>query len=142
MKEIIEQKNSAKVFTDKIDEFSESQIQTLCDQEFIKDSKIRIMPDVHAGAGCTIGTTMTIKDKVVPNLVGVDIGCGMETIELVEDSVDLEMFDKFIYDNIPSGMNVAVHPIIPNENTLKNILKELINIGLKQINHIKARKKN
>lgn len=110
MKEIIGQKNSAKVFTDKIDEFSESQIQTLCDQDFIKDSKIRIMPDVHAGAGCTIGTTMTIKDKVVPNLVGVDIGCGMETIELVDDSVDLEKFDKFIYDNIPSGMNVRTTP--------------------------------
>ena len=110
MKEIIGQKNSAKVFTDKIDEFSESQIQTLCDQDFIKGSKIRIMPDVHAGAGCTIGTTMTIKDKVVPNLVGVDIGCGMETIELLDDSVDLEKFDKFIYDNIPSGMNVRTTP--------------------------------
>ena len=110
MKEIIGQKNSAIVFTDKIDEFSESQIQTLCDQDFIKDSKIRIMPDVHAGAGCTIGTTMTIKDKVVPNLVGVDIGCGMETIELANDSVDLETFDKFIYDNIPSGMNVRTTP--------------------------------
>lgn len=110
MKEIIGQYNSAKVFTDKIDEFSESQIQTLCNQEFIKDSKIRIMPDVHAGAGCTIGTTMTIKDKIVPNLVGVDIGCGMETILLEEKSVDLEKFDKFIYDNIPSGRNIRKHP--------------------------------
>lgn len=110
MKDIIGQKNSAKVFTDKIDEISETQIKTLCNQDFIKDSKIRIMPDVHAGAGCTIGTTMTIKDKVVPNLVGVDIGCGMETIELVDASVDLEKFDKFIYDNIPSGMNVRTTP--------------------------------
>ncbi len=110
MQNIIGQKNIAKVFTDKIDESSKLQIQTLCNQDFIKDSKIRIMPDVHAGAGCTIGTTMTIKDKVVPNLVGVDIGCGMETIELADTSVDLEKFDKFIYDNIPSGMNIRKIP--------------------------------
>lgn len=110
MKEIIGQKNSAKVFIDKIDELSESQILTLCNQDFVKESKIRIMPDVHAGAGCTIGTTMTIKDKIVPNLVGVDIGCGMETILLEEKSIDLEKFDKFIYDNIPSGMNIRKYP--------------------------------
>lgn len=110
MKEIIGQKNSAKVFIDKIDELSETQILTLCNQDFVKESKIRIMPDVHAGAGCTIGTTMTIKDKVVPNLVGVDIGCGMETILLEEKSIDLEKFDKFIYDNIPSGMNIRKYP--------------------------------
>ena len=110
MKEIIGQFNSAKVFTDTIDESSELQIKKLCDQDFIEGSKIRIMPDVHAGAGCTIGTTMTIKDKIVPNLVGVDIGCGMETIMLEEKSVDLEMFDRFIYDNIPSGINIRKRP--------------------------------
>ncbi len=110
MKEIIGQFNSAKVFTDNIDELSVSQIETLCNQDFIEDSKIRIMPDVHAGAGCTIGTTMTINDKVVPNLVGVDIGCGMETIELADKAIDLEKFDKFIYDNIPSGMNIRKRP--------------------------------
>lgn len=110
MQIIIGQKNIAKVFTDNIDESSKLQIQMLCNQDFIKDSKICIMPDVHAGAGCTIGTTMTIKDKVVPNLVGVDIGCGMETLKLADASVDLEMFDKFIYDNIPSGMNIRKTP--------------------------------
>ncbi len=110
MKEITGKYNSAKVFTDVADETSIQQIETLCNQEFIKGSKIRIMPDVHAGAGCTIGTTMTIKDKVVPNLVGVDIGCGMETILLEEKSVDLEQFDRFIYANIPSGMNIRKHP--------------------------------
>jgi tRNA-splicing ligase RtcB (3'-phosphate/5'-hydroxy nucleic acid ligase) len=67
--------NIAKVFTDNIEQTATSQIIELCNQEFIKGSKIRIMSDVHAGAGCTIGTTMTIKNKVVPNLVGVDIGC-------------------------------------------------------------------
>lgn len=130
MKEIIGQYNSAKVFTDKIDEFSESQIQTLCNQEFSKDSKIRIMPDVHAGAGCTIGTTMTINDKIVPNLVGVDIGCGMETILLEEKSVDLEKFDKFIYDNIPSGMNIRKHPHKYSLDVEIDELKCLDNINL------------
>jgi len=110
MKEIVGQNNSAKVFTDNIDELSTIQIQKLCDQDFVKNSKIRIMPDVHAGAGCTIGTTMTIIDKIVPNLVGVDIGCGMETILLGEKSLDLEKFDRFIYDNIPSGMGVRKKP--------------------------------
>lgn len=67
--------NTAKVFTDNVEQTAISQIIELCSQEFVKDSKIRIMSDTHAGAGCTIGTTMTIQDKIVPNLVGVDIGC-------------------------------------------------------------------
>ena len=110
MNEIKGKYNTAKVFTDIIDELSKTQIKELCDQEFVKDSKIRIMPDVHAGAGCTIGTTMTVKDKVVPNLVGVDIGCGMETILLKEKSVDLEKFDRLIYENIPAGRNMRKQP--------------------------------
>ena len=76
--------NSAKIFTDVIDESSIAQIVQLCNQEFASGSSIRMMPDVHAGASCTIGTTMTITDKVIPNLVGVDIGCGMETAQLQE----------------------------------------------------------
>ena len=64
------------------------------------------MPDIHAGAGCTIGTTMTITDKVVPNLVGVDIGCGMETVKLKEKHLELQKFDKVIYQKIPSGFDV------------------------------------
>lgn len=117
MKEIIGQFNSAKIFTDNIDELSELQIKKLCNQEFIKDSKIRIMPDVHAGAGCTIGTTMTIKDKVVPNLVGVDIGCGMETILIEEKSVDFIQFDRFIYERIPSGMRVRNKPHLYSQDS-------------------------
>lgn len=73
---------TAKVFTDNIENSAVSQIINLLNQEFVAGSKIRIMPDTHAGAGCTIGTTMTITDKAVPNLVGVDIGCGMETVLL------------------------------------------------------------
>lgn len=102
--------NTAKVFTDTIDEESISQIILLCNQEFTKDSKIRLMPDVHAGAGCTIGTTMTIADKIVPNLVGVDIGCGMETIRIKEKHIELQKLDKLIYEKIPSGFKIRENP--------------------------------
>jgi len=98
--------NTAKVFTDNIDDGAIAQIIELCNQEFVKDSIIRIMPDAHAGVGCTIGTTMTISDKVVPNLVGVDIGCGMETIKLKQRKLDLEKLDKIIYEYIPSGFEI------------------------------------
>jgi len=98
--------NTAKVFTDNLESEAMAQIMELCDKEFVKDSIIRIMPDSHAGAGCTIGTTMTISDKIVPNLVGVDIGCGMETIKLKQKKIDFEKLDKVIYDHIPSGFNI------------------------------------
>lgn len=98
--------NTAKVFTDVVDQASTSQIIELCSQEFTQDSRIRMMPDVHAGAGCTVGTTMTIADKVVPNLVGVDIGCGMETAILKESNIELQKLDKLIYAKIPSGFSI------------------------------------
>lgn len=98
--------NKAKVFTDNVEQTAISQIIGLCNEEFTKDSKIRIMPDCHAGAGCTIGTTMTIKDKVVPNLVGVDLGCGMFTVKLKEKNIDFEALDKIIRKYIPHGQNV------------------------------------
>lgn len=104
--------NEAKVFTDVVEEEALEQVQTLCNQEFCAGSRIRIMPDVHAGAGCTIGTTMTIHDKVVPNLVGVDIGCGMETIRVRNSHIELQKLDKLIYEKIPSGFNIRkeAHP--------------------------------
>ena len=74
--------NTAKVFTDNLEESGRVQIERLCDQPYAADSKIRMMPDVHAGAGCTIGTTMTITDKICPNLVGVDIGCQVTCIKM------------------------------------------------------------
>lgn len=98
--------NSAKVFTDIVDDVSISQVMLLLDQEFVSGSQIRLMPDIHAGAGCTIGTTMTISDKVVPNLVGVDIGCGMEVVRLSETHLELQKLDKLIYDKIPSGFSI------------------------------------
>lgn len=98
--------NEAKIFTDVVDEASISQVLLLLNQEFVSGSKIRLMPDIHAGAGCTIGTTMTITDKIVPNLVGVDIGCGMETIRIREKHIELQKLDKLVYERIPSGFNV------------------------------------
>jgi len=115
MLEIKGKYNVAKVYTNILEEGAASQIETLCNQEFVKESKIRIMPDVHAGAGCTIGTTMTITDKVVPNLVGVDIGCGMETISISNKRFELQKLDKLIYEKIPSGFEIRKTPHRYNE---------------------------
>lgn len=108
MLEIQGKYNKAKVFASVIDDETIKQIVELCNQEWAKDSNIAIMPDCHAGKGCTIGTTMTIKDKVCPNLVGVDIGCGMLTIQLPKELNDLslEKLDMFINTHIPSGFAI------------------------------------
>jgi tRNA-splicing ligase RtcB len=100
--------NSAKIFTDICENEAQSQIIELLNQEMDSSSSIRIMPDVHAGAGCTIGTTMTLKDKVIPNLVGVDIGCGMEVVELGldADAIDFDRLDETIRKFIPSGCSI------------------------------------
>ncbi len=102
--------STAKVFTDFADQSAVSQITALCSQPFTEGANIRIMPDVHAGAGCTIGTTMTITDKVVPNLVGVDIGCGMETAVLKETHIEPQRLDRIIREKIPSGFAVRQKP--------------------------------
>lgn len=98
--------NEARIFTEVVDSASIAQVQELCNQEFTAGSRIRLMPDIHAGKGCTIGTTMTITDKVVPNLVGVDIGCGMETTRIREKRLELQKLDKLIYEKIPSGFSI------------------------------------
>lgn len=95
-----------KIFTDNIDEIALKQIDELLEQEAFKDSKVRIMPDVHAGKGCVIGFTGDLGDKVIPNIVGVDIGCGLYCANLGKIDIDYEKLDKFINENIPSGMNV------------------------------------
>ena len=100
----------AKAFTDVLEPSAEGQIRAMCDQPFAEGSKIRIMPDVHAGAGCTIGTTMTIGDYIVPNVVGVDIGCGMDIVKLKEKRINLPELDSFIHKNIPHGRDVRDRP--------------------------------
>lgn len=95
--------NQAIIYTDVVDEASIAQVQELCNQEFVDGQRIRLMPDIHAGAGCTIGTTMTIRDKIVPNLVGVDIGCGMAVAILKEQHIELEKLDKVIRQYVPAG---------------------------------------
>lgn len=96
----------ATIFADTVDNEAISQILEMCNEEFAKDSKMVIMPDVHAGKGCTIGTTMTITDKVVPNLVGVDIGCGVFCVKLQEKEIDFELLDNTIRKYVPSGMDI------------------------------------
>ena len=101
---------TAIIYTDLADQTSVSQVIELCNQEFAKGQRIRLMPDIHAGAGCTIGTTMTIGDKIVPNLVGVDIGCGMAVAVLKEKHIELQKLDKIIRQYIPAGFSVREKP--------------------------------
>ena len=100
----------AKVFTDVVDQASISQVISLLNQPYAQGSRIRMMPDIHAGAGCTVGTTMTVSDKVCPNLVGVDIGCGMETVKIKEKRLELQQLDKLIRREIPSGFSIRGKP--------------------------------
>ncbi|MBQ7199271.1 MAG: RtcB family protein [Selenomonadaceae bacterium] len=105
MEEIVGKVNTAISYAKVIEDGAREQIRRMCDYEFTRGSKIRIMPDVHEGAGCTIGTTMTVDDKAVPNIVGVDIGCGMYTVPLEVDEIDFEKFDEAAH-YVPSGKNV------------------------------------
>lgn len=108
MIEIVGSYNRAKIFTNKADEQTKKQVLELCNQPFTEGEKIRVMPDCHVGIGCTIGTTMTITDKIVPNLVGVDIGCGVAVafIPLNKEEVPFEKLDEVIRMKIPSGFSV------------------------------------
>ena len=96
-----------------MDDTARRQILEMCDLRIFKDAHIRIMPDVHAGVGCTVGTTMLVGDRAAPGLVGVDIGCGMETVTLEERSVDFDRLDRVIRENIPAGRSVrkTIHPL-------------------------------
>ena len=132
--------NSTKVFVDDYDKLEEScykQILNLLNQKFCENSKIRIMEDCHAGSGCVIGFTQTIVDKVVPNLVGVDIGCGMQVLKISKDfHFDLKNLDKVWRANIPMGMThrKTKHKFCENVN-LDNLItpinkeKELLALG-------------
>ena len=106
MLEIKGQYETAIVYTDDIEEAAVSQILHLMDQPFSAGTHPRFMPDVHAGKGYTVGTTMLVKEKICPNLIGVDIGCGMHVSELPRPIKDLEQFDKIVREAVPAGMNV------------------------------------
>lgn len=95
-----------KIFGSIVEDEARQQIEKLANYEPYKSARIRIMPDVHAGKGCTIGTTMGITDVVTPNLVGVDIGCGMYVVSLGKACINLEKFDKVVNEKIPSGFNI------------------------------------
>jgi tRNA-splicing ligase RtcB len=96
----------AKVFTENLEPGAKDQIIELLDQDFIEGAQVRIMPDVHQGMGCVIGFTADMGDKVIPNIVGVDIGCGMLVVELGNIKIDYATLDKIIYNKIPSGFKI------------------------------------
>ena len=116
--------NTAVCYAKVVEEEAIGQIRRMCDYPMTEGSRIRIMPDVHAGAGCTIGTTMTIIDKAVPNVVGVDIGCGMYTVNLGNWSIDFERLDAAAHF-IPSGMNVWEGRQEPFDLTALRCFREL-----------------
>lgn len=102
--------NTALCFCRTMDDVARQQIKMVCDQAAFAGCKLRIMPDVHAGKGCTIGTSMTIQDKIAPAMVGVDIGCGMETVILKENTLDLARLDQVIRECIPFGRQMRANP--------------------------------
>mgnify|MGYP002515361193 CR=1 FL=1 len=105
MIEIKGKMNTALCYAKVVEEEAIEQIRRMCDYPMTEGSQIRIMPDVHAGKGCTIGTTMTINGKAVPNVVGVDIGCGMYTVNLGKADIDFEKVDEAAHF-IPSGRDI------------------------------------
>lgn len=111
---------AAKVFTDNIEESASQQILVLCNQSFVDGCKIRIMPDVHAGTGCVIGFTADLGNKVIPSIVGVDIGCGMLVAELGKNYIDPKKLDDVIHARIPAGMAVHEKPTL-EENFLDDL---------------------
>lgn len=121
--------NSAVVMTDQIEEECVGQLVTLCSQEIFKDSQIRIMPDCHAGKGCVVGFTASIKDRIIPNLVGVDISCSISTYKLDVKEVDFEQLDNIIRKYVPSGMSIrsTVSKLVTDELKAKieKVCKEI-----------------
>lgn len=101
---------NAKIFTDLVDQASISQVIELLNQPFVEGSKIRMMPDIHAGAGCTIGATMSVGDKICANLVGVDIGCGMLCVQIKDKYIDFDRLDEVIRKYVPSGFAIRSKP--------------------------------
>ena len=132
MFEIQGKHTKAKIFTNNIEEGALSQVYEVCNNIAFKDSNIAIMPDVHKGAGICIGFTAELTDKVVPNVIGVDLGCGMHVVELGQIDINLEKLDKFINENIPSGFNYYDSPKVGLTAEEKRVINDL---GLNELNH-------
>lgn len=110
MKTIYGVYTSAKIFTDHIEDYALAQIQMLCDNEAFSGSQVRIMPDVHPGKVGTIGFTATIKDKILPNVVGIDIGCGILLASIKQKKAEFQKLDTVIRENVPTGFQVRKNP--------------------------------
>lgn len=121
-----------KIYAKTIEEEALKQIQTMSESEAYKDCKIRIMPDCHAGTGCTIGTVIELKDKVVPNTVGVDIGCGVLVVPLHCKDIDLKKLDEVINEYIPSGFAYHNEAIIKDKDLSGLLCKDNVDIDLAQ----------
>ena len=104
--------SNLKIFTKNVEQEAVDQIELLLAQDAFKDCKVRIMPDVHAGKGCVIGFTADLGEKVIPNIVGVDIGCGMLCVSLGQTDIDFEKLDNVIRSYVPSGRDVHEGRII------------------------------
>ncbi|MDI9520826.1 MAG: RtcB family protein [Bacillota bacterium] len=117
---------TAVCFATVVEDEAIEQIRRMCDYELTQGSRVRIMPDVHAGKGCTIGTTMTVTDKVCPNIVGVDIGCGMYTLKLADKELDFARIDEAAHF-IPSGMNTWEERVEPFDLAALRCFRELKN---------------
>ncbi|QIG60803.1 putative tRNA ligase [Listeria phage vB_Lino_VEfB7] len=129
MIELLGRYNAAKVFTNEVEETAVGQVIELLSQEFIKGERVRFMPDIHAGKGCVVGTTMTYTNKVVPNLIGVDIGCGIRVTELdlEVNNTTLEKLDSVIKEFVPSGN--SVRGVALNQEKVSKSLKNLTIYG-------------
>lgn len=111
MKIITGKYGAAKIFTDLVEDSAIDQVKTLMNQDFVNGCRVRMMPDIHSGKGCTIGTTMEIRDKICPQITGVDIGCGMHTTMMPSTIFpDFEKLDRVIHEHVPSGFNIRKEP--------------------------------
>ena len=134
MLEINGKYNKALVMTDNIEEECISQLVQLCSQEIFKDSKIRIMPDCHAGKGCVVGFTAQLKDRIIPNLIGVDISCSISTYKLNAKYIDFAELDRVIRTYVPSGKAVRQHP----SHLVNNQMKALIYDVCREIDDVES----
>ncbi len=120
----------AKIFTDKVEETAIEQVKEFIDHPAFKDCKTRFMPDIHAGSGAVIGTTVELSEKVIPNVIGVDIGCGMLSYRLSNETIDYKELDEFIHKNIPAGFNINSKISFDNELLKNDIIETCKDIGL------------